>query len=119
MKPKKAEYKKKEEYEKKEVPEEYKKKEEYEKKEVPEEVLGKQVGKVSHYFSKISVAVIELSDTLKTGDKIRIKGHETDFYEKVESMQIDHVNVKEAKKGQSIGMKVADKVREGDIVYKL
>lgn len=118
MKPKKAEYKKKEEYEKKEEPEEYEKAEEYEKKEEAEEVLGKQIGKITHYFSKISVGVIELTDTLKVGENIRVKGHETDFTQKVDSMQIEHVSVKEAKKGQSIGLKVADKTKEGDLVYK-
>ena len=88
------------------------------KEEAKEEELGKEIGKVTHFFGKISVAVVELSGTLKVGDEIRIKGHATDFTEKVDSMQIEHENVKEAKKGQSIGLKVADKVREGDTVYK-
>ena len=83
------------------------------------ESLGKEVGKVTHYFSNIGVAVIKLSTTLKQGDKIRIKGATSDFTQKVDSMQIDHDKVETAKKGQSIGMKVADHAREQDIVYKV
>jgi len=77
----------------------------------------KEVGKVSHYFSKIGVAVIELIDVLKVGQTIHIKGATTDFTQKVDSMQIEHVGVKEAKKGESIGMKVQDHVREHDQVF--
>jgi translation elongation factor EF-1alpha len=77
----------------------------------------REVGKVSHYFSKISVAVIELTDTLKVGDMIHIKGATSDFTQKVDSMQIEHVAVPEAKKGESIGMKVQDHVREHDQVF--
>jgi len=80
---------------------------------------GKLVGRVTHYFSKIGVAVIELSDTLKVGDNIRIIGGLTDFTQTVESMEIEHEKVKEAKAGDSIGLKVAQKVREGYKVYKL
>ena len=77
----------------------------------------KQIGKITHYFDQISVGVIELTGTLKVGDKIRIKGTTTDFEQKVDSMQIEHDQVKEAKKGDAIGMKVADRVRLNDIVY--
>lgn len=80
---------------------------------------GKLIGKITHYFSKIGVAVIELSDTLKVGDTIRIIGGTTDFNQKVESMEIEHEKVKEAKKGDSVGLKVSQKVREGYSVYKL
>ena len=83
----------------------------------PEE--GKLIGKVSHYFSKIGVAVIELSDTLKVGDTIRIVGGETDFNQVVESMEIEHQKVQEAKAGDSVGLKVSQKVREGYKVYKI
>jgi translation elongation factor EF-Tu-like GTPase len=83
----------------------------------PEE--GKLVGKVTHYFSKIGVAVIELSDALKAGDTIRIVGGETDFNQVVESMEIEHQTVKEAKAGDSVGLKVSQKVREGYKTYKL
>ena len=77
----------------------------------------REVGKVSHYYTKIGVAVIELIDTLKVGQTIHIKGATTDFTQKVDSMQIEHAGVKEAKKGESIGMKVADHVREHDQVF--
>ena len=84
-----------------------------------EESLGKVVGKVSHHFSNIGVGVIELSSGLSVGDKIRIKGATTDFKQKVDSMQIEHEKVEEAKKGQSIGLKVKKPVREHDVVYKV
>lgn len=77
------------------------------------------IGKVTHYFGKISVAVIELTDTLKVGDTIRIVGGETDFTQVVDSMEIEHKKVKEAKTGESIGLKVVQKVREGYKVYKV
>lgn len=77
-----------------------------------------QVGHVSHFFSKISVAVIELTAPLQVGDTIVVKGPNTDFEQVVDSMQIEHANVQRAEAGQSIGMKVAQKVRETDVVYK-
>jgi len=83
----------------------------------PEE--GKLIGKVTHYFSKIGVAVIELSDTLKVGDTIRIVGGETDFNQVIESMEIEHQKVEIAKAGDSVGLKVSQKVREGYKVYKI
>ncbi len=83
------------------------------------EDLGKEIGKVAHYFANISVAVIELKDTLKTGDTIKVKGATSDFTMKVESMQIDHKKVEEAKKKQSIGLKIPEHAREGDTVYKV
>lgn len=83
----------------------------------PEE--GKLIGKIAHYFGNIGVAVIELSDTLKVGDTIRIIGGETDFTQTVESMEIEHEKVEEGKKGNSVGLKVSQKVREGYKVYKV
>ena len=80
---------------------------------------GKLIGKVTHYFSKIGVAVIELSDNLKVGDTIRILGGETDFNQVVESMEIEHQKIEEAKAGDSVGLKVSQKVRDGYKVYKL
>jgi GTPase len=77
-----------------------------------------EVGHITHFFSKISVAVVELSASLAVGDTIVIKGPNTDFEQVVESMQIEHKNVQSAKAGQSIGLKVAQHVRETDIVYK-
>ena len=78
-----------------------------------------QIGAISHYYTKIGVAVIDLTAKIAVGDAIRIKGMTTDFRQKVESMQIEHANVQNAGAGQSIGLKVTDKVREGDLVYKV
>jgi len=78
-----------------------------------------EVGKVTHFFSKISVAVIELTGTLSVGDRIRFQGPTTNFEQTVESMQIEHENVNTAKSGQSIGLKVNERVRETDTVYKI
>ena len=80
----------------------------------------KPIGKVTHYFSHINVAVINLSGTLKEGDTIRIAGGEnTDFNQEIDSMEVGHKKVKTAKKGDSVGMKVNEKVREGYHVYKI
>lgn len=84
-----------------------------------EEKEGKLIGKVTHYFGNIGVAVIDLSDKLEAGDEIRIVGGETDFNQKIESMEVDHKKVEKAKKGDSVGVKVDQKVREGYKVYKL
>ncbi|MBS3097966.1 translation elongation factor-like protein [Candidatus Woesearchaeota archaeon] len=80
---------------------------------------GVKVGRVTHYFTNISVAIIKLSGTLNSGDKIRIKGATSDFEQTVDSMQMEHKNVKEAKNGQSIGLKVEEHAREHDEVYKV
>ncbi len=82
---------------------------------MPEEI----VGKVSDFFAKPVVAGIELTAVLKVGDKIRIKGHTTDLEMNVDSMQIDNAQVQEAKAGDSIGVKLSDRVRSGDTVYKI
>jgi putative protease len=83
-------------------------------------VEGKPIGKISHYFSNIEVAVIELTAPLKMGDTVRVVGgQETDFEQEVASMQIDHEEVKSAKKGDSVGTKVKEKVHEGYKVYKI
>lgn len=84
---------------------------------IPEE--GKLIGEITHYFGKIEVAVIKLEDTLKVGDTIKIVGGGTEFTQTVESMQIEHQQVEAAGAGESIGLKVAQKVREGYKVYKL
>lgn len=80
--------------------------------------MDEKVGRVSHYYSKIGVAIIDLEGALKVGDNISIKGAKTDFTQTVTSMQIEHQNIDEAKAGDSIGLKVDDVVREGDAVYK-
>lgn len=78
-----------------------------------------QIGSIRHYYSKIGVAVIDLTTKIAVGDTIRIKGVTTDFRQKVESMQIEHADVQNAGAGQSIGLKVTEKVREGDLAYKI
>ena len=77
-----------------------------------------EIGMVSDFFAHPVVAGIELSAPLKLGDNIHIKGHTTDLELTVDSMQIDNVDVKEAKAGDAIGIKVNDRVRRGDRVYK-
>lgn len=77
-----------------------------------------EVGRITHFFSKINVAVIELRQPLKVGDTIAVKGPTTDFEQPVESMQIEHKDVQKAEAGQSIGLKVAQRARETDLVYK-
>lgn len=78
-----------------------------------------EVGRVSHFFTKISVAVIELTATISVGDRILIKGPTTNLEQTVDSMEIEHEKVQRAGAGQSIGMKVKDRVRETDVVYKI
>jgi putative protease len=82
---------------------------------MPEEMIGQ----VSDFFSRPVVAGIEMTGTIKVGDKIHIKGHTTDLELVVDSMQIDNVNVSEAKVDDSVGIKVTDRVRRGDKVYKV
>lgn len=78
------------------------------------------IGKVSHYFGKIQVAAIELTDgALSVGDKIHIKGNTSDFEQTIDSMQIDNAAVTHADKGSSIGIRVTDQARVGDKVYKV
>jgi translation initiation factor IF-2 len=78
-----------------------------------------RVGKITHYFDKIGVAVVELADTLKTGDQIRIGGISEDFMMTVSSMQVEHEQLEEAKKGETVGMKVDQPVKVGDEVFKI
>ena len=84
-----------------------------------EQTPGEEIGKVTHYYTKIGVAVIELSGTLRVGDTIRIKGATTDFEQTIDSMQIEREEIEEAATGQSIGLKVNDHVRQHDVVYKV
>ncbi len=81
-----------------------------------EEVV--KVGQITHFFAKISVAIVDLTETLKVGDRILIKGPVTDFEQVVDSMQIEHQNVEVAEAGHSIGLKTAQHVHERDLVYK-
>ena len=82
---------------------------------MPEETIGK----VSDFFARPVVAGIELTATIKVGDKIHIKGHTTDLELAVDSMQINNADVDQAKAGDNIGIKVSERVRPGDLVYKV
>lgn len=82
---------------------------------MPEE----RIGIVNDYFAQIGVAGIDLEGTLRAGDTIRIKGHTTDLEQVVESMQVEHEQVEEAGAGAQIGVKVKDRCRDGDVVYKV
>lgn len=75
------------------------------------------IGKVTHYYGKIGVAAVKLSKALKAGDRLHFKGATTDFTDEIASLQIGHKVVEEAKKGAEIGLKVKDRVRDGDEVY--
>ncbi len=80
----------------------------------------KKIGEIIKYFGKIGVAAIRLSEgSLKVGDTIHIVGHTSDFTQSIDSMQIENKNVQEAGPGADIGIKVKDRVREHDIVYKV
>lgn len=83
---------------------------------VNKEILA---GEVTHYFPKLSVAVIKLKALVEKGDKLRIKGHTTDFKQTVNSIQLDHVSLDKAKKGEEIGLLVDSRVRQRDLVYKI
>ena len=77
-----------------------------------------EVGYITHFFSKINVAVLELTAPLAVGDRIIVKGPTTDFEQVVDSMQIEHANIPKAEAGQSVGLKMAEHARERDVVYK-
>jgi putative protease len=79
----------------------------------------KEVGRVMDFFARPVVAGVDMTGTLKVGDKIHIKGHTTDIEMVIASMQIDNANVVKAKKGDSVGIKVPDRVRVGDTVYRV
>jgi putative protease len=80
---------------------------------------GIRVGTVTHYFNKIGVAVLELSDSLAAGDRLHFLGKHTDFPQQVGSMQIDHEPVEQAEKGSDVAIKVDQRVRRGDSVFKI
>lgn len=82
---------------------------------MPEE----RVGVVKDYFARINVAGIDVEATIRVGDTIHIKGHTTDLEQNVDSIQIEHEQVEEAKAGDEIGIKVSDRCRDGDVVYKV
>ena len=78
-----------------------------------------KVGKVTHYFDKIGVAVVKLEDSLSVGDQIKIIGREEEFIQTVGSMQVEYQPIQTAKKGDVVGMKVEKPVRKGDEVFKI
>ncbi len=77
------------------------------------------IGKVTHYFDRIGVAVLELTGTIRVGDTLHFHGHGTDFTQKVDSLQIEHKSVPEGQAGQDVALKVTDKVRPNDAVLKV
>ena len=79
----------------------------------------KIIGAVTHYYSHLGVAIVKFSKAVKVGEEVHFKGATTDFVGKIASMQYDHKDVSSAKKGQEIGIKVSDKVREGDEVLEV
>ncbi len=79
----------------------------------------KEIGHIAHYYGNISVGIIELSDTLKVGETIHIKGHTSDFTQSVDSLEIEHASVSEAKAGDMVGLKVQQKTHPQDKVYKV
>lgn len=79
-----------------------------------------KIGEITHYFPHVNAAaVLLLKDGLKVGDEIFLKGHTTDFKEKIQSMQLDHISIREGRKGQEIGLLVKSRVRIGDSVYRI
>jgi putative protease len=81
--------------------------------------MESQIGSVTHFYKKIGVAIIELTESLLVGDTIHITGHTTDLSQKVDSMQMEHQDIQKAEKGQVIGLKVTDEVRVKDLVFKV
>lgn len=80
--------------------------------------MGDPIGEVTHYYSGIEVAIVKFAKLVKVGTMVHFKGATTDFAETIKSMQYDHKDIAEAKKNQEVGIKVSDKVREGDKVYE-
>ncbi len=78
----------------------------------------KPIGEVTHFYSNIGVAIVKFKKVVGVGAKVSFKGATTNFEEKIDSMQFDHKPIKEAKKGQEVGIRVKDKVREGDLVFE-
>ena len=82
--------------------------------------MEEEIGKITHYFSKINVGVLEITNgNVHVGDTLHIKGHTTDYYQKIQSMQVEHATVESAEKGMQVGLKVESSVREGDLVFKV
>jgi putative protease len=82
-------------------------------------MMERRIGYVTHYYNHLSVAVLELTDELKVGDTLHLLGHTTNFTQPVESMEIEHQPVQSVKPRAEVALKVMDKVRKGDAVYKV
>lgn len=82
-------------------------------------MADKKIGTITHFFDKISVGIIKLDGKLKVGEKVRIQGVTTNFEQEISEIQLEHASIPEGKKGQEVGVKVNEKVREGDTVYIL
>lgn len=78
---------------------------------------SKKIGAVTHYYSKLGVAIVKLAGQLKVGENVQFKGHTTDFKQQVSEMQLDHKEIEVGKRGQEVGIKIDEKVRDGDEVY--
>lgn len=81
--------------------------------------MNVKVGKITHYYDKIGVAVVKVIKTIKVGDKIKISGHDQEFTQNVESLQMEYKPVKSAKPKSSVGLKVSKPVKDNDEVYKI
>jgi len=79
----------------------------------------KKIGTITHFFDNISVGIIKLEGDIKIGDRVKFQGATTNFEQEITSMQYEHENIESAKKGQEVGVKTNEKVREGDGVYLL
>ena len=78
-----------------------------------------KVGTITHFYDKIGVAVINVLSPIKVGDRIKISGHDKEFEQEIASLQVEHQNIDQAKKGDNVGMKVDQPVKDGDEVYKV
>ena len=81
--------------------------------------MEQKIGRVTHYYSRLGVAVLELCDELQVGDTVHILGHTTNFSQPVQSLEIEHEKVEGVKAGAEVALKVNDKVRVGDTLYKV
>lgn len=79
----------------------------------------KPIGEVTHYYGHLEVAIVKFNRKVKVGETVHFKGHTTDFTETINQIQYDHKDVEEAKAGQEVGIKVSEKVRQGDEVYEV
>jgi putative protease len=80
---------------------------------------GQEIGRVDDYFAKVGVVALKLGKPLAVGDRVRVRGHTTDFIQPVKSLEIEHESVEKARRGAAVGIKVKKKCRRGDRVYKV